>query len=257
MSWQHEDRPRFEQRMDGEASLSLEGEFSGHIYQHWLAASLALLPTHPRPRDAATTLQLNPGTLIKENEHRTKRTRMIYSTNGFIDSSNDSSSGDPRIVELPSTSPYQGTLDTILGDSGTVISSDATQPIITSPAQPIITSPDLDASTLMPPPQGLPVRRSQLVLQQQQSPQSTANAAVALLSSLGPTATATSSSVQAANAVSGSKPSRSSQRGTTSTGIAQLPSSSSATSQSLQPLTRATIGSRGGNVAAFLTKSYK
>ncbi|KAI8358192.1 HSF-type DNA-binding-domain-containing protein [Mortierella sp. GBAus27b] len=173
---------------------------------------------------------------------------MMFSSNGLIGSNNnDSTAGDPRIVELPSSSPYSGSLDSVLqsgSNNGTIINSGL--------AQPIITTPETEALSLMPPPP-VPVRRTQ---------QQTSDDAMALLSSLGSSATSSSSSAQGAGAANNTS-NRSSRAAVTrprsasgsGSGLAPLPSTLASTSQSLQPLTRATNGARG-NVAAFLTKSY-
>ncbi|KAG0001244.1 stress-responsive transcription factor hsf1 [Modicella reniformis] len=166
---------------------------------------------------------------------------MIFSTNGFIDpSNNDTSTSGSRIVELFSNSPLSGTLG-ILGANETT--------------QPIITTPESDTLSFMSSPNNssaltTPSDSSTLALinASQQQQQQSSDATMALLSSLGSPLNTTSSPAQVTDTTNNTSNGKAS-RSTSGTGITQIPS------QSLQPLTRATNGARG-NVAAFLTKLY-
>ncbi|KAF9109573.1 stress-responsive transcription factor hsf1 [Mortierella sp. AM989] len=188
---------------------------------------------------------------------------MMYSTNGFIDTNNgdNSSTSNPRIVELPGNSPLSKPLDNIPVNS--FDNNDTSKPIVTTP----------DSGTLSYMPSPSPSNMSSMALinsprqprqqnqqqQQQFQQQQASDAAMALLSSLSSSNTSPSALSQGGNSTTGRNGNNSRSRATSKNSAnspttgAPVPLASNL--QTLQPLNRPPNGVRG-NVAAFLSKLY-
>ncbi|KAG0208532.1 stress-responsive transcription factor hsf1 [Mortierella sp. GBA30] len=199
----------------------------------------------------------------------------MFSADGFVNfsgSGNDNSiipPTNPRIIEISESSPLSLTLDSLNSDysaSEGGIDSNISAP--GSGSMSFMLSPDTgginsSSSTSSSNEIMSPTSRSALAVinaaqelqqQQQQNQGYSAEATLALLSSLGSDIAPAGASAQTPNAANRSASSVRAGR-TNSNNVSASGELSTSSSQSLQPLTRQTNGARG-NVAAFLTKLY-